>query len=718
MKSLKSYNLSQRQKNIIHIIGDNSDDYITVNDIAETINVSNRTVQRDLTLIEDFLYDNDFSLIKKPGQGLILNESTESISYLYELLDMVDSSKQYEKVERVNFILSRLLTSKEPIKYFVFTLYLNISEKTLTDDLTIIEKWLSVYDIKLIRKRGVGLSITGSEKSIRKAQAKIINEMLDDDKKIEILTDIYDKVKVDLISQNDILSMIDAGIINRTKKSLDKTFSRLNISISDNSYISLLVHISLAIERLKQDKQIDFNEDIVKNLKSSQDYIFAEKIIEDLEEEFSIKIPDIEIYFVAMHIKGTKIIDEDEVNIYGNKTDEVSNITNELIERMEEFYGLDLKKDLRLNRDLRAHILPAINRLRYKLSIKNPIINEIKDKYGDIYNSLKEIAPDVVRKNGKLSADIPIPDDEIAYIAIHFITAIESRILKYISVNVLTVCPTGYGASRLLATNLINHFTNIEIVNNASIMNLNRDLLEKNNVDLIISTIKIDGILEENEIKEFEYIEMPAIPDEDDYLSLTNKLREISRKKYYKVENKNDKILGKFLKANEKLTKSSLAENIYDVSVSLNKIYGNTRYFLLKNGEDIYKKSAKLVSNNKDEEIKILETIIKRNELNPTYYDELNLHLLHGKCEVSYPKLGFGKVADTDDIIIIMISRVDEEDEVDKFFSEISGKLVNNDDFLEEIQNLDQNKIKLGLKEIIHKIIGEIIEKEGVKNEY
>ncbi len=715
---MKSYNLSQRQKNIVHIIGDSIDDYITVNEIARRIDVSTRTVQRDLALIEDFLYDNDFSLVKKPGQGLILNESSESVPYLYELLEMVDSSKQYEKVERVNFILSRLLTSKEPIKYFVFTLYLNISEKTLTDDLTIIDKWLSVYDIKLIRKRGVGLSIKGSEKSIRKAQAKLINEMLDDDKKIEILMDIYDKVKVDLISQNDILSMMDVGIINRTKKSLDKTFHRLNISISDNSYISLLVHISLSIERLKQNRQIDFNEDIVQNLKSSQDYIFAEKIIEDLEEEFSIEIPDIEIYFVAMHIKGTKIIDEDNVNIYTNKTDETTSITEELIEKMEEIYGLDLKKDLRLNRDLRAHILPALNRLKYKLSIKNPIINEIKDKYGDIYNSLKEIAPDVIRKNGKLSADIPIPDDEIAYIAIHFITAIESRILNYISVNVLTVCPTGYGASRLLATNLINHFTNIEIVNNASIMNLNRDFLEKNNVDLIISTIKIDGILEENEIKEFEYIEMPAIPDEDDYLSLTNKLREISRKKYYKVENKNDKILGKFLKANEKLTKSSLAENIYDVSVSLNKIYENTRYFLLKNGEDIYKKSAKLVSNNEDEEIKILETIIKRNELNPTYYDELNLQLLHGKCEGSDPKLGFGKIADTDDIIIIMISRVDEEDEVVKFFSEISGKLVNNDYFLEAIQNLDQNKIKLGLKEIIHKIIGEIIEKDGVKNEY
>ena len=61
---MKSYNLSQRQKNIINIIGDKADEFITVNDIAKNIGVSTRTVQRDLSLIEDFLYENDFSLIK------------------------------------------------------------------------------------------------------------------------------------------------------------------------------------------------------------------------------------------------------------------------------------------------------------------------------------------------------------------------------------------------------------------------------------------------------------------------------------------------------------------------------------------------------------------------------------------------------------------------------------------------------------------------------
>lgn len=709
---MKSYKLSQRQKNIIHIIGDNTDAYITVNDIAEKIDVSARTVQRDLALIEDFLFENDFSLIKKPGKGLVLNESAESIAYLYELLEMVDSSKQYERVERVNFILSRLLTTKQPIKYFVFTLYLNISEKTLIEDLTVIDKWLSVYNIKLIRKRGVGLSLEGSEKAIRKAQAKLINEVLNDDRKIEILRDIYDDVKVDLIRQNDILSMIDINIINRTKKSLDKTFERLNISISDNSYFSLLVHISLAIERLKQDKHIVFNEDLLKNLKSSDDYNFAKQIIEDLEDEFEIEIPDVEIYFVAMHIKGTKIVTYRNENIDIEETNQAFNITNKLIKKMSEIYGLELEKDLKLQNDLRGHILPALSRLKYRLAIKNPILEEIKEKYYEIYSSLKKIAPQIIREEGKLDQSIKIPDDEIGYIAIHFITAIEARIVNKIGVNILTVCPTGYGTSRLLATKIANHFSNANIVNNASIMELNRDFLEANDVDLIVSTIKIDKIMEDNDIRNFSYIEMPALAGEDDYLKLTNKLREISRKKYYQKQNKDG--LGKeYPEQRSKGQEIDLGQKIFDISINLNMLFETIKYFSLEKTDDPYKKSAKAISNTNGEYQTILEAILKRNDLNPTYYEELNLHLLHAKCEIEEAKLGFANIKDSDDIVIIMMSRIDERDEIIRFFSEISSKIIDDIGFVEDIKSLKKVEITRRLKEIIYIIIRQNLGKEG-----
>lgn len=309
---MKQPKLSQRQKNIIHIISDSDKEYITVKDIADNLDISTRTVQRDLVGIEEFLFENDFDLIKKPGKGLMLNENKQAINYLYELLDMIDSSKQYEKTERVNFILSRLLTSKQAIKYFAFSVYLDISEKTLSEDLNFIERWLSIYDIKLIRKRGEGISIQGEERAIRKAQARLINEVLNDDKKLEILRGINDDTKVDFIRQNDVLSMIDRNIMEKTKNALNNVFAKLNISLSDNSYIGLLVHISLAIERLKQNKKLDYSENIINNLKDSKEYIFAEKIIEELEKEFEIEIPEFEVYYVAMHIKGAKIIGENQ----------------------------------------------------------------------------------------------------------------------------------------------------------------------------------------------------------------------------------------------------------------------------------------------------------------------------------------------------------------------------------------------------------------------
>ena len=113
---MKDIKLSQRQKNIIRMLPSKDAEPITVKTIASRLNLSSRTVQRDLVDIEKFLEDNYFQLIKKPGIGLIMNESREDLDYLHELLDLVDSHKRFDRDKRVNFILSRLLSSNQAIK--------------------------------------------------------------------------------------------------------------------------------------------------------------------------------------------------------------------------------------------------------------------------------------------------------------------------------------------------------------------------------------------------------------------------------------------------------------------------------------------------------------------------------------------------------------------------------------------------------------------------
>ncbi|MDO4662158.1 MAG: BglG family transcription antiterminator [Tissierellia bacterium] len=710
---MKQPKLSQRQKNIIHIISDSDKEYITVKDIADNLDISTRTVQRDLVGIEEFLFENDFDLIKKPGKGLMLNENKQAINYLYELLDMIDSSKQYEKTERVNFILSRLLTSKQAIKYFAFSVYLDISEKTLSEDLNFIEKWLSIYDIKLIRKRGEGISIQGEERAIRKAQARLINEVLNDDKKLEILRGINDDTKVDFIRQNDVLSMIDRNIMEKTKNALNNVFAKLNISLSDNSYIGLLVHISLAIERLKQNKKLDYSENIINNLKDSKEYIFAEKIIEELEKEFEIEIPEFEVYYVAMHIKGAKIIGENQKENDVKDIIEAYQISDALINRMQEIFKLDLKSDLRLEEDLKTHLIPALTRLKFNFNIKNPILDEIKEKYNPIFLALKKISPKIFNDISNISINNPIPDDEIGYIAIHFITSIERKIVETVSINVLIVCPTGYGTSMLLATNFRNHLNNINIVGNASVMKLNKKYLEDNKIDLIVSTVDIDNIIEENNIKNIDYIEMPAIPSEKDYVFITTKLKKLSREKYYsKNLNLDSKITDKSLVKDDSYT---LAQEIYNVSNNLNRLFDDIRFFTKEKSKDLHILSAKIISDNKIEYEKIKKALIDREKISTTYFEEYKLHLLHAKCDIEKPKLAFGKIKDSNQNIIVMISNKINNEEIIKLFSLLSSEIIENENFFKAIESFNENEIRKTVLNKIYIIIDSKINLGGKK---
>ena len=113
--------ITSRQKNIIQMIAENnSDKAITIGQIANRLDLSTRTVLRDMSSIEEWLDQNDFRFIKKPGIGLILDESLENKKYIIELLNEEKVVREYSKKERKNLILSKLLTAKEPLKSYYF----------------------------------------------------------------------------------------------------------------------------------------------------------------------------------------------------------------------------------------------------------------------------------------------------------------------------------------------------------------------------------------------------------------------------------------------------------------------------------------------------------------------------------------------------------------------------------------------------------------------
>ena len=98
---MKRKKISSRQKEIILLLAQNtSNKPITISEVAKELNISTRTVLRDMTKIESWLDENDFKFIKKPGVGIYLDETLDSKQFIIELLQEEKIEKSYTKEER------------------------------------------------------------------------------------------------------------------------------------------------------------------------------------------------------------------------------------------------------------------------------------------------------------------------------------------------------------------------------------------------------------------------------------------------------------------------------------------------------------------------------------------------------------------------------------------------------------------------------------------
>ena len=106
----KKEQLTSRQKQIIQILTKfTASRPVTVAMISEMLGLSSRTILREIPHVEKWLAQNDFHFVRKPGVGLILNESVENQKLILELLEVESVTNNYSKDERCRRILGELL---------------------------------------------------------------------------------------------------------------------------------------------------------------------------------------------------------------------------------------------------------------------------------------------------------------------------------------------------------------------------------------------------------------------------------------------------------------------------------------------------------------------------------------------------------------------------------------------------------------------------------
>lgn len=151
--------LTTRQKNIINILAQQRTEPVTIGEISERLNISTRTVYRELSTVQKWVQNQDCRLVRKPGVGLMLQVDRERAEKLSELLEHENAIPVYTRSERRHLMLDALFAAKQPVKPAELTEQYCISEGTLYEDIRVLNKWLEEQEITIQRRRGIGLCL-------------------------------------------------------------------------------------------------------------------------------------------------------------------------------------------------------------------------------------------------------------------------------------------------------------------------------------------------------------------------------------------------------------------------------------------------------------------------------------------------------------------------------------------------------------------------------
>lgn len=697
---MKKKKLMSRQKQIIQILTKSTNkNPITISTIAEILNVSSRTVLREMPKIEEWLDENGFNFIKKPGVGLIIDESLENQQLILELLEVENVQKEYSKEERKRIILSELLIAKEPLKLFYFTNQLKVSEGTLSNDLDGIEDWLKAFDIKLIRRQGVGIYLEGNEKNYRKVLSDILYRTLEEKELIKLLKKSLNSPSsensIEFSIENRMLNFIDRTIIKGIEKIVSELEEKFNFKLIDSDYIGLVVHISLAVQRIKNGEKISMDKSSLSELEILPEFAVATEITEKLEKVFTIEIPKDEIGYITMHLKGARL----RLNKVENDIDldnlDIKQISNYIITEVENDFNIEIINKQKLSKDIYNHLVPAISRMSMKLNIRNPLLENIKEQYSEIYHSC-ENACEILKKITKIDK---IPESEVAYIAMHIAAAIEEN-LKNENLSVVIACPTGVGTSKLLGVNIKKEFPNLDIKNSISVINIDTKKLKDDGIDFIISTVDLDV--------DYRYICLNPMFLQKDKIKLKEFIHRYSKQRITK------KIIKKELKCDKDKIK-----NITNLGTEIISILEEVRVREINNVKtvnDLIGIASSVFAENVNHAKEIKKLLLEREEKSSTYLNGFNMMLLHCKdkkitsCKFGVIRLNEKLIEDGKEINFAIISLIPEKNTQTQIniMSHINGEIIERESLRNSIMKISEEE----LTSIIEKILGDLYRKE------
>ena len=478
--------LTKRQIEILLNLFSNLDAPVSLQVFTDQFHLSLRSIQTDIAEIKETIKEHGLYIENNKNCICmsITNQETANI-FMNSIIQDYNLNQFFEdQSSRISYIISRLLDSNDYLKSADLADEMYISRSQISNDIKLAKNMLSSYHLTLISKPYYGIKIIGKENDIRNY---IIQE------KLKIKNLVCDEITHSFSSHEHIDDINNIVI---------KILTHSHYIISDIALQNLILHIVTAVNRIKSGHLIHMD-----SLNISPVYAhvieISKNILEKCADIYNFEFNDDEIFFLALNLYGKREFDKQEFI-----TDEINNLVFLGLYKIKEIFGLDFTSNLNLRISLGLHILPLLTRINTNMQLRNIMTFNIKQKYTLAYDLASTFT------NTIIPSDKKILDDEIAYVALHFVNYIDENSPQK-KKRMLIISSLRRSETILLQNNILRNFPSIKEVkiiskNSLSTTNVNNyNAICTTENDIFINNNKIQKIsyfLNDTDIKKIELL--------------------------------------------------------------------------------------------------------------------------------------------------------------------------------------------------------------------
>ena len=481
--------INNRQRLLIKYLIRESD-YKPMKYFSELVNVSVKTLSRDLKCISSFLADYNVSIETKRSKGIKLSLSSakglDVVNYLQANENLTKNSEKdsfniFGKDSRRMDLLFHLLTNNNSrISFKNLGKRYFISRSSIENDLVHIEGFLNDYDLEISQNRR-GITIVGIEPKIREIIVDILMFLVDSKSRYSHFKNLVMSQDVNSLltrfTFDEIAKIFNTKTVTTIYEIIEKIEIEIKYKLDEPEYIFVLCSFLVSYYRMKNQHYIKdieinpyINSNIIKSL--SEDIINKIDIPNDFKKYEASNINNILLSTGLLNTNSSCKKSKKEIDtllkIIDEYTFEISHVSNR-----------DIKQSVYLKEELLNYFIPLSNRIKFKSQLRNSEVKKLKEEYLPLFITSEFLLKRIFEKYEFGQINIY----EISNIMLYVQNILEN--LKY-RFNVLVVSNCSYVITQLLITKLTNHYINWNIIDTVTYSDLKTSNYD--GVDLIIST--------------------------------------------------------------------------------------------------------------------------------------------------------------------------------------------------------------------------------------